>query len=283
MSVSKQQLACVWAVKGWRSSASSSCGCACYSGSAISLECAVRCQREVTTKECTHNAAETQGWLKKAWSEEAGRLNGDNSGTVSTQQLKVPLQVFVEVLSTSLMSTCYVQKLWFLKTCLGRIVRKQAPHPRSQNPNTTWRRTRRSHCSQWFSFYFQCSCHCFVFFGVISRLSLVIFICFCPSCLLFNSLWNFFGWFVPFNWLLWLSNRKQRHREIQTCPCLVINHDHNNECLVEQLNLLKYHCNKISCLVQRNVNWCWTPTSAQMKSTRNVSDRWERKKFITSR
>lgn len=39
----------------------------CYSGSAISLECSASCQREVTAMVCTHNTAETQGWLKKAW------------------------------------------------------------------------------------------------------------------------------------------------------------------------------------------------------------------------
>ncbi len=67
-SVRKQRFQFAWATKGWRTSLTqSSCVCVCYSGSAISLECSASCQREVTTMVCTHNTAETRGWLKKAW------------------------------------------------------------------------------------------------------------------------------------------------------------------------------------------------------------------------
>lgn len=71
-SVRKQQFKYAWATKGWSTSLTQSscvvCVCVCVIlGQPFPPECSASCQRGVTPMVCTHNTAETQGWLKKAW------------------------------------------------------------------------------------------------------------------------------------------------------------------------------------------------------------------------
>ena len=66
-------LKCAWATKGWRTSLARSTQSSCVCVSVLFWVShfpgmfRLLPKEKVTTMVCTHNTAETQGWLKKAW------------------------------------------------------------------------------------------------------------------------------------------------------------------------------------------------------------------------